>query len=129
LIEWPDVLPFGQAQSATDAPPLGEFRPVQTELRSEGGLMAQNLTDGTHFFGKRRYAGDDLIRFSVGATSHFRLRPEDIPDSATGRYRSAPPADAHGQVFGLTGQYLPVLFADDKWCHCFRVVRHACGSS
>lgn len=125
LVVWPEVGPFGDVQSPTDAPPSGEFRPVLTELRSEGGLVAENRSDGTHFYGERKYTGDDLIRFSVGATSHFELRPSDIPDSPTGRYRSAPPADAHGLVFGLTGNYLPVLFADDKWCHCYRVLRHA----
>ena len=125
LVRWPEVGPFGDGQAPTDAPPSGEFRPVLTELRSEGGLKAENLSDGTHFYGERQYGGDDLIRFSVGATSHFELRPADIPGSPTGRYRSAPPADAHGLVFGLTGNYLPVLFADDKWCHCFRVLRHS----
>jgi hypothetical protein len=126
VVEWPELPRFGEMQSATtDAPPSGEFRPVLTELRHEGGLGAENLSDGTHFFGSRQYGGDDLIRFSVGATSHFKLSPEDIPSSGTGRYRSAPPADAHGQIFGLTGHYLPVFASDDKWCHCFRVLRHA----
>jgi len=124
VIEWPDLLDVGDFQSPTDAPPSGEFRPVQTELRREGGLGAENLSDGTHFFGKRQYNGDALIRFSVGATSHFVLSAANIPDSATARYRSAPPADAHGQIFGLTGNYHPIFASDDKWCHCFRVVRH-----
>jgi hypothetical protein len=126
LVEWPEVGPFGEQQTAaTDAAPSGEFRPVLTELRAEGGLGAENLSDGTHLFGRRSYAGDDLIRFSVGATSHFKLEAQDVPGSATGRWRSAPPADAHGTIFGLTGNYLPVLFADDKWCHCFRFLRHS----
>jgi hypothetical protein len=125
LVQWPGVEPIEPIRTARDAPAPGEFLPVKTDLRFEGGLGADNLTDGTHFFGRRQYNGDDLIRFSVGATSHFELRPENIPGSSTGRYRSAPPADARGQIFGLTGNYLPPFHADDKWCHCFRVLRHS----
>jgi hypothetical protein len=97
-----------------------------TELRQEGGLGAENLTDGTHFFGERHWGGDDLIRFSLGSTSHFVLPPEAIPAPPPGgRYRSAPPAGNRGVIYGETGYYLPPFAADDKWCHCFRVVRHS----
>jgi hypothetical protein len=127
LVEWPSVEPLvEEMRSPTDAFTVGEFRPLQTELRKEGGLGAENLSDGTHFFGSRHWGGDDLIRFSVGATSHFVLPPEAIPPTtSSGRLRSAPPADVRGTVFGQTGYYFPPFAADDKWCHCYRVTRHA----
>jgi hypothetical protein len=124
FLQWPKLPVFGEPQPILRTA-SGEFRPVLTELRQEGGLMAANLPDGTHFWGKCSYRGDRLIRFSVGATSHFELRPENIPESATGRYHSAPPGDANGSIGGMTGPYSFPLHADDKWCHCFRIFRHA----
>jgi hypothetical protein len=124
LVQWPELPILGEWQSITPAA-SGEFLHAVTELRQEGGLKATNLTDGTHFWGRRDYGGDDLIRFSVGATSYFELRPERIPESPTGRYHSAPPADARGSVAGMHGQYHPIFFPDDKRCNLYRVFRHA----
>lgn len=126
LVEWPKVAGIEGPLSLTDAPTIGEFRPVMTEHRKEGGLGVEDLSDGTHIFGERHWGGNDLIRFSVGATSHFVLPIEAIPPTPSrGRFRSAPPADHRGSIFGQTGYYFPPFAADDKWCHCFRVVRHA----
>ena len=125
LVDWPDVEPIEDMQSSDRAFTLGEFRPVATDLRQEGGLRAENFSDGTHFYGDRHWGGDDLIRFSVGSTSHYVLPKESIPTSGSGRWRSDPPADIRGSIYGNTGNYLPPFHADDKWCHCVRVLRHA----
>jgi len=122
--QWPELPLFGEWQSVARVA-VGEFVPVLTELRQEGGLKAANFSDGTHFWMRRDYDGDDLIRFSVGATAHFELRPERIPDSPTGRYHSAPPGDANGLIGGMHGEYHPIIHADDKWCILHRVFRHA----
>ena len=121
LEERPKLPMLGQWQPSTRAA-TGEFRPLQTILRQEGGLMASNLSDGTHFWGRRTWGGDDLISFSVGGTSHFVLDSENIPVSAYGRYRSAPPGDANGTIYGYQGPYSGP-FGSDRRCNCYRVFR------
>ena len=86
--------------------------------------MASNLSDGTHFWGRRTWGGDDLISFSVGGTSHFVLEPQNIPESPYGRYRSAPPGDANGTIYGYQGPYSGP-FGSDRRCNCYRVFRHS----
>jgi hypothetical protein len=125
LIEgiWPLDDRLRQPLAEPAAPTMGEFVHVVTDLLGQGGLAAQLLSDGVHLFGKVSWEGDDLLQISCGATSHYVLTPERIPDSPTNRYRSSPPAEFFGRVLGLAGPYHPILAADDKWCNCFRVLR------
>jgi hypothetical protein len=115
---------LGEWESITRAS-SGEFLGVHCELRQEGGLKAENFSDGTHFWGRLDHNGDDLIHFSVGSTSFFELTPERIPDSPTGRYVSAPPADAYGSIAGWHAEHSFPFHADDKRCNVYRVFRHA----
>lgn len=124
LVRRTDLPVLGDWQSTARLSP-GEFSHVVTDLRQEGGLRAENMSDGTHFWGDGNYGGDDPIFFSVGATSHYVLPPDRIPDSPSGRWVSAPPGEAHGRIVGMHGEYHPIWHADTKVCSCKRIFRHA----
>jgi hypothetical protein len=96
---------------------------IQTSWNSGNGINAEWLSDGLHFFGRAAYEGDQRILFSVGATADFGLDPGRRAISDSGKWRSTPPINLSGQMWGLTGFYNWMLAADDKWLKCFLFLR------
>jgi hypothetical protein len=96
---------------------------IQTEWYTGHGIDAQYLEDGLHFFGQAIYDGDERIVFSVGALADFGLDPNRRPTSDSGRWRSTPPINLSGEMWGSTGFYNPIWAADDKWAKCFLFLR------
>ena len=96
---------------------------MQTTWTTGHGIDAQYLLDGLHFFGHAVYEGDERITFSVGATADFGLDPSRRAKSDSGKWRSTPPIELNGQMWGSTGFYNWLWAADDKWLKCFLFTR------
>ena len=127
------VRPFNMADLSGTLPEMdwspravdNTFWWAETQAWSSGGIGAQFLTDGLHFFGRRSYDSDPLFSFSVGATARFVISPDRRPPSASGRYLSFPYVELYGSINGWTNlQHCP-WFCDDKWCKCFLFLRQS----
>jgi hypothetical protein len=120
----PDLSELDRDQSVTRFQ-MGEFGWVHTECHATPPLGCQAMSDGTHMFGHSHWGGDNLAWAVVGAIDHWVLPPERIPESRTGRFRSAPHADLFGRISGWTNYYHPIWAPDDKWCKVDLILRHS----
>lgn len=123
--DWPTIHPNGMPVDlfAGMRATFGEFWWAKSEWHWPGGMGVQPLGDGLHFFGSVKYGGDPLWNTSTGVVSHYGLAPDRRPNSASGWYRSAPPADIRGEICGVQGVWHPIWAADDKWCNCSLFLR------
>ena len=76
--------------------------------------------DGLNFKGLKTYDSGDLIHLYFGYTARWELKPDRIPPSSSGRWRSSP----HVEIFGsLLGESHNSFGFGDDWCKCWMIRR------
>ncbi|MEU0030771.1 hypothetical protein [Streptomyces sp. NPDC006335] len=98
-------------------PQDNKFWWAETKWYGAAAGVSINLTDrGLTFSGGPRVSNGDVWNFGCGFTAIFELQPERRPATTTGRWQSAPFADARGVVRGHAGNQ----FGVDEFAKCWR---------
>lgn len=86
-----------------------------------GGFRAESTESGIVFTGTATLPADastwTLVKTGFGARIRYGLDPERIPESASGRWISAPFADLRGGLWGVTGT--PDITTPDLVARCW----------
>lgn len=124
LVPVPDVAIIQRPKPPPPPPPADDhFWWIQTTAYGARGITHSFDDEGVRFHGQSPYDGDQLLKFSVGATADFVIQASRLPPSTIGRWSSSPAIVLAGYIVGFTGLQF-ILSLGDKWCKCWLHLNH-----
>ena len=124
--ELPTVQPYGDLVPMDFEPPAPErsdssFWASHWEWFGTPPFTGEVQPDGLHFRGKKTSDSGSLQFLNYGVRSWYGIDADRIPQSSTGRWRSAPHVELFGDLLAWTDDY--DIFTGDSWSKCWMIRR------